>query len=148
MAIVTNSGYEYINRIVAHIKGEYEENQMLERREREALDRHITGNYGEEQFRGCDGADQAEHDACDGIDCRCTCHTEVDPACERCGMAASDHKPFLVSEELYGTYEDIICPICIHQEDDDRGILHWSEDTYGNEYRVDCGCRCQDCIAY
>ena len=29
----------------------------LDRREREALDRHITGNYGEDQFRGAEDED-------------------------------------------------------------------------------------------
>lgn len=34
---------------------------------------------------------------------------------------------------------------CEHDEDDDQVTLHWSEDTYGREYRVDCGCSCMPC---
>lgn len=37
---------------------------------------------------------------------------------------------------------------CEHDEDDDVLSLHWSEDTYGNEYRVECGCTCAPCSEY
>ncbi len=39
-------------------------------------------------------------------------------------------------------------PTCEHDPDDDCNALHWAEDTYGNEYRVDCGCPCQECREY
>lgn len=43
---------------------------MMDRHLRESLDRHITGNYGEDQFRGCD--DEGEP-------------WEYQPECRDCG---------------------------------------------------------------
>jgi hypothetical protein len=37
-------------------------------------------------------------------------------------------------------------PECIHDEDDPG--RHWAEDTYGNEYRIECGCPCPECEEY
>lgn len=61
-------------------------------REREALDRHITGNYGEDQFTGSDDEDQRT-----GIQrrkeerCECGHGPMMHPAGERCyGSMAKD----------------------------------------------------------
>lgn len=37
---------------------------------------------------------------------------------------------------------------CEHDIDDDLATHHWTEDRYGNEYRIDCDCPCSDCRAY
>lgn len=38
-------------------------------------------------------------------------------------------------------------PECEHTEETGPGI-HWGEDVYGNEYRIDCGCPCAACREY
>lgn len=30
----------------------------------------------------------------------------------------------------------------------DSGAGHWSEDEFGNEIRIDCGCPCAECREY
>lgn len=45
-----------------------------------ALDRHITGNYGEDQFKEARGIDASyecimgDCKKCDGVGCDCLCH--------------------------------------------------------------------------
>lgn len=55
------------------------------RRERESLDRHITGNYGEDQFSGV-VTDMEE--------------AEVTYTCRRCGNYAEDHPEMEVDGSL------------------------------------------------
>ena len=56
----------------------------MDKRMSEALDRHITGNYGEDQFRGI--SPQCLDYDCDHCeDCNCACHNHNnDCRCDNC----------------------------------------------------------------
>jgi hypothetical protein len=45
------------------------DNLMMDRHQREALDRHITGNYGEDQFKGLGDDEEDVSDQCQVSHC-------------------------------------------------------------------------------
>lgn len=72
----------------------------MDRREQEALDRHITGNYGEDQFDGVFVTeDGREYLVGDGI------LEEVTATCPHCGLEADGH----VEEETDEGYLRLVC---------------------------------------
>ncbi len=62
----------------------------MDRKMSEALDRNITGNYGEDQFRGI--SPQCLDDDCDHCeDCNCKCHNHDDDCkCDNCQEARAN----------------------------------------------------------
>ena len=47
----------------------------MEKFKKEALDRYITGNYGENQFKGLSGdCNDGDYVDCDMENCSCKCH--------------------------------------------------------------------------
>jgi len=59
---------------------------------RNELDRYITGNYGEDQFRGMEDEPEEEIENCRSICCNAEVSSTLHPYCMNCGAEIEREK--------------------------------------------------------
>ncbi len=80
----------------------------------EALDRHITGNYGEDQFRDRDCGKPMQDGPCQLDPDHRGRHTTVAYYCDACGKMRRGSAPEAVSYDINGEVDVEVCWFCVN----------------------------------